>query len=72
MTAAVPVVDIGAFLAGDIQGSAAQCTEIANSLREYGCVVVRDPRVTEKDNNGRFLNLLSVCFHFSFWAMGGT
>jgi isopenicillin N synthase-like dioxygenase len=61
MTAAVPVVDIGAFLAGDIQGSAAQCTEIANSLREYGCVVVRDPRVTEKDNND-FLDLLEAYF----------
>lgn len=37
------------------------CSSIANCLRDTGCLVIRDPRVTAKDND-RFLNLMESYF----------
>jgi GT2 family glycosyltransferase len=50
-TTLLPIVDVNAFLANDVEGSRDQCIKVAEALREYGAVVIRDPRVSEEDNS---------------------
>ena len=60
---AIPVVDLAPLLAADADPAAvaAACSAIAAALISTGCVVVRDPRVDERDN-ARFLDLLQAYF----------
>ena len=54
----VPVIDLNALLSlkeGDADSQAAyaaECKKVADALHEYSILIVRDPRVTEADNNG--------------------
>eukprot|EP00299_Pterocystis_sp_00344_P003398 c1401_g1_i1.p1 GENE.c1401_g1_i1~~c1401_g1_i1.p1 ORF type:complete len:347 (+),score=67.87 c1401_g1_i1:30-1070(+) len=55
----LPVVDVSAFLSG--ADSKDECVKLAQLLREYGCAVLRDPRVSEDDNN-QFLDIVEAYF----------
>ncbi|CEP00972.1 hypothetical protein PBRA_008284 [Plasmodiophora brassicae] len=48
----IPVVDIQPFLSGgDGQSLSDACKEVARSLQQYGVIIIKDPRVTEADND---------------------
>ena len=55
----VPVVDITKFVAN--QSSELECKRIASSLSDYGCVIVKDPRVNE-NHNKQFLDTMEKYF----------
>jgi isopenicillin N synthase-like dioxygenase len=62
----IPVIDVGAWLKKDgaevdAETIATECAKAAASLRKYGCVFARDPRVDSKDND-RFLDTLEKYF----------
>lgn len=54
----LPVIDLNAALnlkAGDAASEAAyaeECAKVAAALREYSIIIVRDPRVSQEDNDG--------------------
>mmetsp|Transcript_22801 Transcript_22801/g.70519 ORF Transcript_22801/g.70519 Transcript_22801/m.70519 type:complete len:363 (+) Transcript_22801:269-1357(+) len=61
--AKIPVIDISAFVeTGD--GNDAACREIADALHAYGCLVVKDPRVDDADNE-TFLDMMERYFEQS-------
>eukprot|EP00753_Platysulcus_tardus_P016404 PLAT5667.4.p1 GENE.PLAT5667.4~~PLAT5667.4.p1 ORF type:complete len:373 (-),score=175.47 PLAT5667.4:161-1279(-) len=55
----LPVIDLADWLAGE--ESADVAATVAASLRDYGVLVVRDPRVSEEDN-GAFLDMMEAYF----------
>jgi isopenicillin N synthase-like dioxygenase len=60
----LPVVDLAVWLDAATQGSpaaAAACETVAASLRETGILIVRDPRVSEADNDA-FLDMVEAYF----------
>jgi hypothetical protein len=60
--AALPVVDLGAFLNGPSDPAAQDaCRLVADCLRDTGALVVRDPRVSYADNS-RFLDMMERYF----------
>jgi len=53
-----PVVDLGKFLEKDKNsgnGWEVECKKVASLLHRYGCLVVKDPRVDESENE-KFIN----------------
>jgi isopenicillin N synthase-like dioxygenase len=61
MKVQLPVVNLADFLQGEREKSLEECKKLAESLREYGAVVLRDPRVGEEDNN-QFLDMMEDYF----------
>lgn len=55
----VPVIETANFLNGNIKKD--DCKAVEESLRKYGCLVIRDPRVNESHNN-EFLDLMERYF----------
>ncbi len=55
-TTAIPTVDISDFLM-EAGNYTKDCRKIADSLRDYGCIVIKDPRV-KSEHNGRFINMM--------------
>jgi hypothetical protein len=62
----LPVIDISLFLNknDDIQIYESECKKVAYALHHYGIAVLRDPRVSELDNN-KFLELMEKYFEGS-------
>jgi len=54
--ASYPVIDLAAFL-NNQSGDSASCTQIATLLREFGMLIVKDPRVDDSLNTN-FLNMM--------------
>jgi isopenicillin N synthase-like dioxygenase len=44
-----PVIDIAAFINGTVDKQA-ECEKVAESLRKYGILILKDPRINEHDN----------------------
>jgi isopenicillin N synthase-like dioxygenase len=59
----LPVVEFSAFFdkEKDPARYQAECAKVAHALHHFGLVVLRDPRVAEKDND-RFLNMMERYF----------
>jgi len=55
----LPVINLDAWLhdSGDAAGKDALCKQVAELLKETGCLVVRDPRVDTNDND-TFLDMM--------------
>ena len=53
--AAYPVIDLAGYLSTN--GDAAACDQIATLLREFGMLIVKDPRVDDRLNT-EFLNMM--------------
>ncbi|KJE88723.1 hypothetical protein CAOG_00318 [Capsaspora owczarzaki ATCC 30864] len=61
----VPVINLAPFMSDATSAeAAAECAKAAKALEEFGCLVVRDPRVTEADNS-TFLDLMEQYFEQS-------
>lgn len=65
-TSNVPVVDFSAFFnkEADPEKYKAECAKVAYALHHFGLVVLKDPRVSEDDNN-RFINMMEKYFETS-------
>ena len=59
-TASVPVIDISQFVSTADESDSA-CGLIAQALHDYGCLVVKDPRV-EASANEKFLDMMERYF----------
>ncbi|KAG9304521.1 hypothetical protein G9A89_020085 [Geosiphon pyriformis] len=58
----LPIINLELYLKSkDTPEVIQECKKAANALRDYGALLVKDPRVTEADN-GRFLDLLEDYF----------
>lgn len=58
----VPTVDLAPFLANPQSPEAVEaCLQVAAAFHEYGAIIIRDPRVTEEDNE-TFLNQMEAYF----------
>ncbi|KAL1925402.1 uncharacterized protein VTP21DRAFT_285 [Calcarisporiella thermophila] len=54
----LPVIDLGLYMRDKTHPDAqAECTKCADALRDYGALVVKDPRVT-KEANDEFLDMM--------------
>ena len=42
----VPIVDVEPYLTN--QDSASHCKSVVNALKNFGCVIIKDPRVQPK------------------------
>jgi len=52
------VVDVGNFLKDKTSATAlADCKLLAQTLKETSCLIIKDPRVSEDDNN-KFLDMM--------------
>lgn len=52
----VPIIDVEGFLTK--QDSAVKdCEKVAKALHEYGCLIIKDPRVQPNENN-KFLDMM--------------
>lgn len=62
----IPVVDIAVFFAKEFEPEkyAEECRKVAYCLHHFGVAVVKDPRVSEADNE-RFLNMMEKYFEGS-------
>jgi isopenicillin N synthase-like dioxygenase len=62
----IPVIDFAAFFSQDKDPARYQdeCNKVAEALHKYGLVILRDPRVSEADNN-RFLSMMENYFGLS-------
>ncbi|RYG66195.1 hypothetical protein EON64_10305 [archaeon] len=62
----LPVIELSAFFAKDVDPESyeAECKKVASSLHHFGLVVLKDPRVSEADNE-RFLNMMERYFAIS-------
>lgn len=59
----VPVIDMAPFIHDpSSKASQAECAKCAESLKRFGVVVLRDPRVTEAHNNS-FLDTMEAYFN---------
>jgi hypothetical protein len=63
---ALPVVDVNIFLRRKENPEMynQECNKIAEALRQYGCAVIRDPRVDYEFNN-TFLDMMERYFSVS-------
>lgn len=56
----VPIVDVEPFLKG--KGNCEQdCKTVAEALHKYGCLIIKDPRVNQKEN-AEFLDMMEKYF----------
>ena len=46
----VPIVDVSGFLK-ESAGYENDCKTVAESLHKFGCLVIKDPRVQQEQNN---------------------
>lgn len=62
----LPVVEFEAFFSKDKDPEryARECQKVADALHDFGLVVLRDPRVSEADNN-RFIDMMEQYFESS-------
>ena len=59
----LPVIDLQDFLMSPHSPAAlTECKRAAHGLKEFGVLIVRDPRVTEQHND-QFLDLMEAYFH---------
>lgn len=56
----VPIIDITPFLSSP-STSIQNCKQIAEALHDYGCLIIKDPRVNAHEND-RFLDLMERYF----------
>lgn len=56
----VPIIDVKAFLT-ESPASKTDCKQVAQSLHKYGCLVIKDPRVNQAEND-KFLNMIEKYF----------
>lgn len=54
----VPIVDIAPYLNNS---SKSLCNDVATALHDYGLLIIKDPRVTEFDNE-QFLDIMEDYF----------
>lgn len=59
LSSAIGRVDISVFLSNSLDRES--CAEVAASLRQFGAVLVRDPRVAHDDQN-QFVDLMEHYF----------
>ena len=52
----VPVIDISAFLT-ESPSAKTDCKQVAEALAKYGCLIIKDPRVNQAQND-KFLDTL--------------
>lgn len=62
----LPVIDLGLWLTRGTDATAAaksalECKSVADTLHRYGVAIVKDPRVTEVDNDS-FLDMMEKYF----------
>ena len=57
----VPIIDVHAFLGKDPVKMEEQCKLVAQSLHQFGILILRDPRVNEKDNED-YLDMMEEYF----------
>jgi hypothetical protein len=57
----VPIVDVEGFLKEN-DSSVKECEKVAKALHEYGCLIIKDPRVQPKDND-KFIDMLEKYFY---------
>lgn len=55
----VPIVDVEPFLSN--KASTSECQTVVNALRDYGCLIIKDPRVKPQENE-EFLNMMEKFF----------
>jgi len=60
-TVTLPIIETAKFLSGDIEGSKEECKRLAETMREFGVAIIRDPRVCERDNEV-FIDMLEKYF----------
>lgn len=62
----VPIIDLNYFFncAVDPISYQAECKKVAQALHQFGLVIIKDPRVSEADND-RFINLMERYFEGS-------
>jgi isopenicillin N synthase-like dioxygenase len=56
----VPIIDVKPFLT-EAPFNKSDCKQVADALHKYGCVVIKDPRVNQ-DENDRFLDVFEKYF----------
>jgi hypothetical protein len=56
----IPTVDVNDFLM-ESGNYTKDCRKITDSLRDYGCIVIKDPRV-KSEHNGSFINMMERFF----------
>lgn len=56
----VPTIDVAKFLQKSV-GWEKDCKQVAESLKTYGLVIIKDPRVKQQHNE-EFLNLMERYF----------
>lgn len=65
----VPVIDVKAFLT-ESPSAKSDCKQVAEALHKYGCLIIKDPRVNQAQND-KFLDTLQKYFETrskSFYA----
>ena len=61
----IPIVDLAPFMADPAsEASGAEVAKVAKALHEFGCLVIKDPRVDEKHND-TFVDMLEKYFEAS-------
>lgn len=56
----VPIVDIQPFLT-ETGNYTQDCKAVADALKTYGCLIIKDPRVNQQQND-TFLNMMEKYF----------
>lgn len=57
----IPVIDLFPWIGQGDKGDPEDCQRLANALHRFGIVLVRDPRVSDADNNA-FLDQMEKYF----------
>ena len=57
----VPIIDVKGFLT-ESPSAKSDCKKVAEALHKYGCLVIKDPRVNQAQND-RFLDTLEKYFN---------
>lgn len=52
----VPIIDVQSFLT-ESPSSKSDCKQVAEALHKYGCLIIKDPRVNQAEND-QFLNMI--------------
>lgn len=55
----VPIVDVEPFL--NNKTSTSECQVVMKALKDYGCLIIKDPRVKPKENE-QFLDMMEKFF----------
>jgi hypothetical protein len=56
----VPIIDVEPYLTG--KGNTNDtCKQVAESFHKYGCLIIKDPRVNQKENS-QFLDMMEKYF----------